>query len=87
MRRTIVHQADIGKLARGFSALVTNLGVVYGVSDTSVFKFDPGTFAATAVVEGINGGWYSGSHIASDEQGYLYTMRGRNLVRIKDHQG
>ncbi|RJG27485.1 outer membrane protein assembly factor BamB family protein [Massilia cavernae] len=84
--RTMVHKADIRKLAHGFSALVTNLGIVYGVSDTSVFKFDPTTFAATAVVEGINGGWYSGSHITNDEQGYLYTMRGRNLVRIKDHK-
>ena len=64
--------------------MVTNRGVVYGVSDTTVFRFDPRTFAVTTVVSGINGGWYSGAHLANDEAGHLYTMRGRNLVRITD---
>ncbi len=58
--------------------------MVYGVSDTTVFRIDPATFAVSVVVAGINGGWYSGPHITADEQGALYTLRGPNLVRIDD---
>ena len=84
-KRTVVHRSDISAVSYGFAALVTNRGVVYGVSNTHVFRFDPKTFAVATVVADIDGGWYSGSHINNDEDGYLYTMRGRNLVRIDDH--
>ncbi|UXM91551.1 PQQ-binding-like beta-propeller repeat protein [Paenarthrobacter sp. JL.01a] len=84
-KQKVVHRSDISAASHGFAALVTNRGVVYGVSDTSVFRFNPKTFAVTTVVADIDGGWYSGSHINNDEDGYLYTMRGRNLVRIDDH--
>ena len=82
--RAVVHQADISSVCTGFAALVTNRGAVYGVSDTNVFRFDSKTFELVTVVADIDGGWYSGSHITNDEDGYLYTMRGRNLVRIDD---
>ncbi|QKW08682.1 PQQ-binding-like beta-propeller repeat protein [Streptomyces sp. NA04227] len=83
-RRKLIHRADVTSVSNGFAALVTTKGVVYGVSDKNVFRFHPETFAVTTVVADINGGWYSGSHIAADEQGRLYTMRGRNLVQITD---
>ncbi|WCI07790.1 PQQ-binding-like beta-propeller repeat protein [Arthrobacter sp. OVS8] len=83
--RKVVHQADIRSLSYGFGALVANRGVIYGVSDTNVFRFEPKTFEVTTVLADTKGGWYSGSHITNDEDGYLYTMRGRNLVRIDDH--
>ena len=83
-RRALVHRADVSEVCDGFAAMVTNKGVVYGVSDTTVFRFDPRTFAVTTVVADINGGWYSGAHLANDEAGHLYTMRGRNLIRITD---
>ncbi|MER5366280.1 PQQ-binding-like beta-propeller repeat protein [Streptomyces sp. NPDC002722] len=86
-RRTLVHRADIREVCDGFAALVTNRGVVYGVSDTTVFRFDPRTFAVSTVVPAVNGGWYSGSHLTNDEAGHLYTMRGRNLIRITDRPG
>lgn len=84
-QRKVVHQADITSVSYGFAALVTNRGAVYGVSNTHVFRFDPKTFEVATVVADIDGAWYSGSHINNDEDGYLYTMRGRNLVRINDH--
>ncbi|MFE4194902.1 PQQ-binding-like beta-propeller repeat protein [Paenarthrobacter sp. NPDC056912] len=84
-KRKVVHRSDISAVSYGFAALVTNRGSVYGVSSTHVFRFDPKTFAVATVVADIDGGWYSGSHITNDEDGYLYTMRGRNLVRIDDH--
>ncbi|MFF5794382.1 PQQ-binding-like beta-propeller repeat protein [Paeniglutamicibacter sp. NPDC012692] len=83
-KRSIVHRSDISAVSRGFGALVANRGRIYGVSDTTVFRFDPKTFAVSTVMADTGGAWYSGSHIANDESGYLYTMRGRNLVRIND---
>ncbi len=84
-KRKVVHRSDITSVSYGFAALVTNRGAVYGVSNTHVFRFDPKTFEVATVVADIDGAWYSGSHINNDEDGYLYTMRGRNLVRINDH--
>ena len=84
VQRTVVHTADVSSVSSGFAALVTNRGVVYGVSDTDVFRFHPATFAVTEVVPDINGAWYSGAHITNDELGNLYTLQGRNLVRIDD---
>ncbi|WP_194922611.1 hypothetical protein [Catenulispora pinisilvae] len=81
---TAVQTVDMSSVCTDFGALVVNRGFVYGVSDSTVFRIDPETFAVTAVVPGINGAWYSGPHIGSDENGYLYTMRDRNLVRIDD---
>ncbi|PVD08857.1 hypothetical protein [Streptomyces sp. CS147] len=86
-RRELIHRADVTSVSNGFAALVTNRGVVYGVSDTTVFRFHPRTFAVSVVVPDIDGGWYSGAHITNDEHGRLYTMRGRNLVRITDRPG
>ncbi|MFI7291948.1 PQQ-binding-like beta-propeller repeat protein [Streptomyces anulatus] len=83
-RRKLIHRADVTSVSNGFAAMVTNRGVVYGVSDTTVFRFHPRTFAVSVVVPDIDGGWYSGSHITNDEHGRLYTMRGRNLVQITD---
>ena len=82
--RTIVHTADHRAVSPGFAALVETRGLIYGVSDTNLFRFDPKTFAMTVVVPDINGGWYSGSHLNVDERGRIYTLRGRNLVQIED---
>ncbi|MFD0077883.1 PQQ-binding-like beta-propeller repeat protein [Streptomyces sp. NPDC127166] len=82
--RRVVHTADHRAVCPGFAAMVTSRGVVYGVSDTTLFRFDPRTFAVSTVVAEINGAWYSGPHVNADHRGRLYTMRGHNLVRIED---
>ncbi|WP_269936463.1 outer membrane protein assembly factor BamB family protein [Arthrobacter sp. HY1533] len=81
--RLPIHQASIKNLSYGFGAMVTNNGVVYGVSDTNVFRFDPFNFAVETVLADTKGGWYSGSHLTNDEAGNIYSLRGRNLVRIE----
>ncbi|AIY00466.1 hypothetical protein ART_0867 [Arthrobacter sp. PAMC 25486] len=81
--RTVVHQSSIRELSYGFGAMVTNQGVVYGASKTNVFRFDPVTFAVETVLADTAGGWYSGSHLTQDEAGNMYTLQGRNLVRIE----
>ncbi|GAA1896727.1 hypothetical protein GCM10009837_18530 [Streptomyces durmitorensis] len=82
--RTVVHTADHGDICPGFAAMVTSRGRVYGVSDTTLFRFDPKTFAVSKVVPEINGAWYSGPHVNADSDGRLYTLRGHDLVRIDD---
>lgn len=84
--RQVVHRGDLSSVCTDFGALQVSRGIVYGVSDTTVFRIDPMTFAVSVVVAGINGGWYSGPHITADEDGLLYTLRGPNLVRIDDQQ-
>lgn len=83
--RTIVHTSDQGAICPGFAALKEARGVVYGVSDTTLFRIDPRTFAVTVVVADINGGWYSGPHLNADENGVIYTLRDRTLVSVDDH--
>lgn len=82
--RQLVHTGDLSGVCTDFGALTVSRGIVYGVSDTTVFRLDPVTFAVSVVVAGINGGWYSGPHITTDEDGLLYTIQGTNLVRIDD---
>lgn len=84
-RRSIVHTGDLGALVPGFAAMKAARGVVYGVSDTTLFRIDPRTFEVTTVVSAINGGWYSGPHLNVDEDGAIYTLRGRTLVKVDDH--
>ncbi|MCE4026239.1 hypothetical protein LXM50_09650 [Microbacterium sp. Au-Mic1] len=83
--RTIVHTSDQSAICPGFAALKEARGVVYGVSDTTLFRIHPRTFAVTVVVAGINGGWYSGPHLNVDEDGVIYTLRDRTLVSVDDH--
>ncbi|MGO4859057.1 hypothetical protein [Arthrobacter sp. 2MCAF14] len=80
----MVHKGDLSTVCTDFGALTVSRGIVYGVSDTTVFRVDPKTFAVSVVVADINGGWYSGPHITADEDGLLYTIQGPNLVRIDD---
>nr|WP_240654089.1 PQQ-binding-like beta-propeller repeat protein [Streptomyces sp. AcE210] len=81
--RKVLHTADVSSVSKGFAAMVVNRGVVYGVSDTTLFRFHPKTFAVTTVVAGINGAWYSGPHV-NVHGGRLYTLRDRNLVEVDD---
>ncbi len=84
-RRQIVHTVDLKSIAPGFVAMKAARGVIYGVSDTTLFRIDTKTFEVTTVVAAINGGWYSGPHLNVDEDGAVYTLRGRTLVKVDDH--
>ncbi|MGV2983334.1 hypothetical protein ACNPNP_06440 [Microbacterium sp. AGC85] len=84
-RREIVHTADLRTISPGFAAMKAARGVIYAVSDTTLFRIHPRTFEVTEVVPAINGGWYSGPHLNVDEDGAIYTLRGRMLVRVDDH--
>ncbi|GAA3129629.1 hypothetical protein JOF29_007264 [Kribbella aluminosa] len=82
--RKVVHTANLRPVCPQWSAMLLNRGRIYAVSDTTLMRFDPKTFAMEVVVPQLNGGWYSGCHVNSDEAGRLYTLRGRNLVVIDD---
>ncbi|WP_026555165.1 PQQ-binding-like beta-propeller repeat protein [Arthrobacter sp. 35W] len=82
--RQVIHTADASAVCTDFGALAVSRGTVYGVSDTTVFRVDPKSFAVSVVAADINGGWYSGPHIAAGDDGLLYTLRGPNLVSLDD---
>ncbi|GAA1232594.1 hypothetical protein JOF42_000720 [Microbacterium phyllosphaerae] len=84
-RREIVHTGDLTALVPGFAAMKAARGAIYGVSDTNLFRIHPRTFEVTTVVPGIDGGWYSGPHLNVDEDGAVFTLRGRTLVKVDDH--
>lgn len=81
--RQLVHTADVSSVCTGFAAMVTNRGAVYGVSTTTLFRFDPTTFAVSTVVAGVNGVWYSGPHVNA-HGGRLYTLRDHNIIEVDD---
>lgn len=83
--RGVVHTSDHRALVPGFAAMKAAKGVIYAVSDTTLFRIHPRTFEVTVVVPEINGGWYSGPHLNTDEDDTIYTLRGRNLVKIIDN--
>ncbi|MFC4140556.1 MULTISPECIES: PQQ-binding-like beta-propeller repeat protein [unclassified Microbacterium] len=83
--RRIVHTADLRSICPGFSAMKAARGAVYAVSDTTLFRIDRRAFATTVVVPEINGGWYSGPHLNIDEDEAIYTLRGRDLVKVIDN--
>jgi hypothetical protein len=85
--RQVVHRSGPSQVCTDFGALQLSRGIVYGVSDTTLFRIDPVTFAVSVVVADINGGWYSGPHLTADEDGFLYTVKGPRLVRIDDQLG
>ncbi|MFF2821241.1 PQQ-binding-like beta-propeller repeat protein [Kitasatospora cineracea] len=81
--RKMVSSADVSGVCQGFAALVANRGMVYGVSTTTLFRFDPVTFAVGTVVAGVNGAWYSGPHLNA-HGGRLYTLRDHHLIEVVD---
>lgn len=84
-RRRIVHSADLRAISPKGSSLVTARGRVYGLSTTTLYALDHKTFQPRIVVPDLVGAWYGGQlQLAADENGSLYTMRDRNLVRIED---
>lgn len=82
--RKVIHTADLRAVCPQWSSMVMNRGRIYVASDTTLMRFDHKTFAMSVVVPELNGGWYSGCHVNSDENGVLYTMRGTNLVAVND---
>jgi hypothetical protein len=82
--RAIVHTADLRSICPGFSAMKAARGAVYAVSDSTLFRIDRRSFAVTVVVPEIDGGWYSGPHLNIDEDEAIYTLRGRDLVKVVD---
>ncbi|MEU0571155.1 hypothetical protein ABZ297_37975 [Nonomuraea sp. NPDC005983] len=80
--RQVIHTADLGANGGGNSRLIVSRGQIYGGGAAAVFHIDPGTYAVTWLVTGLDGQWYSGPRIAADELGRLYSFKSRNLIRI-----
>ncbi|MGW7584809.1 hypothetical protein ACWGKU_11475 [Kitasatospora sp. NPDC054768] len=78
----IGRRADLGAVSGANPRLLALGGALYGVSERSLFRLDRDTLAATVLVE-LEAEWYSGARLAADEDGVLYTLRGRELIAVR----
>lgn len=83
-RKRIAHRADLTGLVPSRSRLAVSRGRVYGVSVSHLFRIDPKTFEATSVVADLDAEWYGTPDLSVDEEGRIYTFRGRNLIQVDD---
>lgn len=72
-------------------ALTVDQGLVYGVSslrderDGSLFRIDPGDdYRVDLLITDLNGEWFGRQTLSVDDDHNLYTLQGRELVRIRD---
>jgi hypothetical protein len=80
--RTVVATTTV---AAGQGTLVGVGAAIYGTTGKDVWRLDPASMTVTPFVTGLNAEWYAGSAplTAAPDGSALYTLRGRNLVRIE----
>ncbi|WP_336217074.1 PQQ-binding-like beta-propeller repeat protein [Nonomuraea sp. LPB2021202275-12-8] len=86
VRRQVTRTAKVG----GFGGdLAIQGGRLYGISGEvvsrgdRVYRMDLRTFTARTLADGLAGDWFDGAKLAAEPGGCgLYTLRGRDLVRI-----
>ncbi|MEV6978787.1 PQQ-binding-like beta-propeller repeat protein [Kitasatospora sp. NPDC093806] len=76
-------RADLRAITSANPRLLVARGRLYGISERTLFRLDPATLAATVLVR-VDAEWYSGARVAADEEGVLYTLRGRELIAVRD---
>lgn len=84
LRGTLQDTIDLRPVGSGRARLLTSEGRVFGGSAHGVFMVHPASHTVTTVVDGLDGQWYSGPRLAADATGALYTLRERNLIRIRN---
>lgn len=85
-RRKVTRTVRVG----GFGGdLAIQGGHLYGVSGEAVsrgdlvYRLDPRTFTPHPLADGLAGDWFDGAKLTADPAGCgLYTLRGRELIRI-----
>lgn len=82
----LIHVGDLGPFATApvpLPRLLADRGRLYGVSSHAVFSVDPETFAPKLLVDDLKAEWFSGPRLAAGDDHSLYTLSGRDLVRIR----
>ncbi|TDD42507.1 hypothetical protein E1286_30505 [Nonomuraea terrae] len=88
-RRQVTRTTKVGAFG---GDLVIQAGQLYGVSGETVnkgdrvYRVDLRAFTTHTVADGLAGDWFDGAKLAADPCG-LYTLRGRDLVRIDTPHG
>ena len=75
----VVHEAQLGTIG---GRLITAGGTAYGVDYDTLWRFDPVTFAADAVVTGLASEVFGYPFLAADEDGTLFVIAGTDLARV-----
>lgn len=78
----LLKSRNVQELVPGFSRTLLDHGRTYVSTDTSVFSVDT-ELNIEVLADDLAGEWYSGPSIAADHLGNLYTLRGRNIIRLK----
>ncbi|MED7951349.1 PQQ-binding-like beta-propeller repeat protein [Streptomyces sp. BE303] len=76
-------RADLRAITSANPRLLVVDDRLYGISERTLFRLDPETLAATVLVQ-VDAEWYSGARVAADDGGVLYTLRGRELIAVRD---
>ena len=77
---TVATGTGVGRLVE------TARGEVYGADRDRIYRIDPATQSVTPIVTGLNGAWFGGGAgplAASVDGRSIFTLRDRNLVRIR----
>ncbi|MFF2043623.1 PQQ-binding-like beta-propeller repeat protein [Kitasatospora sp. NPDC058170] len=76
-------RVDLRAITSANPRLLVSRGRLYGISERTLFRLDRETLAATVLVQ-VDAEWYSGARVAADDRGVLYTLRGRELIAVRD---
>ncbi|BAJ27682.1 MULTISPECIES: hypothetical protein [Kitasatospora] len=78
----VARRTDLRAVSAANPRLLALGGTLYGVSERTLFRLDRDSLAPTVLVR-LDAEWYSGARLAADEDGTLYTLRGRELIAVR----
>lgn len=83
----LVYEADFsefGSAAIPLPVILKDRGLLYGTTYSTLFRVSPTTYEPTLLLDDLDSDWFSGPHLAVDDESNLYTLMGRDLIRVRD---
>lgn len=89
----LVYEADFSEFGSAdipLPVVLVDRGIVYGTTYSTLFRVDtlsrvgPATYEPTLLLDDLDSDWFSGPHLAVDDDHNLYTLTGTDLIRVRD---